>query len=70
MAQKKEVPMRSIGWFLAIALVVGYFMFPRGLAGKLPPVLAQDGVRWLNSGPLTWDELRGDVVWLEFSFMH
>jgi hypothetical protein len=38
--------------------------------GEVPPVIESQGT-WLNAeGPLTLSELRGQVVWLEFSFLH
>jgi len=39
-------------------------------AGESLPPLKSSGT-WLNSAaPITWDTLSGEVVWLEFSFLH
>lgn len=37
--------------------------------GKEPPEFVNDGT-WINSPPLSLAEIRGDVVWLEFGFLH
>ena len=36
--------------------------------GKAPPELGNGS--WINSDGLTLAELKGKVVWLEFSFLH
>jgi len=40
--------------------------------GKAPPELAMaKGARWLNTKkPVSLSQLKGRVVWLEFSFIH
>lgn len=36
--------------------------------GQAPPALGAGN--WINSDGLTLDALKGQVVWLEFSFLH
>ena len=70
---------RSNTWFwllFGLAAVGMYFVAGRGDSGtfrsyqrgSLPAIDSQG--TWLNSAPLSWDQLGGKVVWLEFSFIH
>ena len=63
---------------LGAAVVVGAFFFSgnqsgltyRSFANRSFPSLNAPGT-WLNTnGNLSWDDLSGSVVWLEFSFLH
>jgi hypothetical protein len=85
-AEKKgnrmEDPSKKSGlffWLLIGAAVIAGAYFFRGGAqegtfrsyakGRFPS-LASEG-HWFNSDtPVTWDSLAGQVVWLEFSFLH
>lgn len=74
--------MRSIrNWLVAAVLVAmvvsGLFLIPdpsraqgtggRDFHGSIPAVPFPDGLDWLNvAGPLTWEDLRGKVVLLDF----
>jgi ABC-type uncharacterized transport system permease subunit len=70
----------KIRWLAALAIgvvaVYAYWMVGRRggeimrYQGQAPPSLASVGT-WMNSAsPLSWDSLGGQVVWLEFSFLH
>ena len=76
-----EAKKKSTGivfWLVIAGLVLtgaSYFRsgdggsYPSFAGGSLPPI--QSSGTWLNSvAPITWDTLSGDVVWLEFSFLH
>lgn len=43
----------------------------KSLKGEaLPAISSNTNATWLNSDKLTWDALKGKVVWVEFSFIH
>ena len=76
----EESSSRRYGVWLVIAIVVGTLLYVgissrRGgsfasFQGKKLPSIESDGT-WLNSeAPLSWASLNGNVVWLEFSFIH
>lgn len=37
--------------------------------GQRPPALEGEGVEWLNHEPVAWEDLKGKVVLLGFSFL-
>ena len=64
-------------WLVMACLVVLGMVYFRGADGtlrsyvgrSLPPIKSSG--TWLNTAaPQSWDTLTGDVVWLEFSFLH
>ena len=64
---------KTLVWILLIAAgLVAWTFVSRSsnLVGRSPRSLASAGT-WINSeSALDWDQLKGDVVWLEFSFLH
>ena len=53
----------SVSLFLTLAVVLGFA--PLQLAGPLPEFGTSDVSRWLNSKPLTVEDLAGQVVLVE-----
>lgn len=74
-AQRESSKLLKPALLLIGGAVLIYFLFARPIGfndfkGRQPPSLASQGT-WLNSTtPISWDSLLGDVVWLEFSFLH
>lgn len=40
----------------------------KDLLGKSPPELVADKDHWLSGPPVSFEKLRGRVVWLQFNF--
>jgi hypothetical protein len=56
---------------LAAALLAATAQDFKSFKGKTPPPLTAPDNGWINAKkPLKLDELKGRVVWLEFSFVH
>ena len=62
--------MRWIAAALLAATLTQDVQFGNSYLGKAPPELVSEKSQWLNSDDaLTFEKLRGKVVWLEFGFL-
>lgn len=62
--------MKWLAAALVAATVPQDVQFGNSYLGKAPPELVSEKSQWLNSAEaLTFEKLRGKVVWLEFGFL-
>ena len=62
--------MKWIAAALVAAVLPQDIKFGNSYLGKAPPELVSEKSQWLNSDDaLTFEKLRGKVVWLEFGFL-
>ena len=62
--------MKWIAAALVAAVLPQDVKFGNSYLGKAPPELVSEKAQWLNSDEaLTFEKLRGKVVWLEFGFL-